>query len=166
MASHFKNWYAKCRAEIEKLYGDDADLFCDLLAATSPRKHVKANWKLADYVYKTRDTSRCLPAHKKNIERAFSGEPLSGRKVRAFAANLKGDLTKVTVDVWICRYFGVEKLNSRLYDVIETIIKVNAIVEDKEPAELQAEIWCEALEEAGRKPISFISAIDYQLKLF
>ena len=29
-------WYSESRKTIEKIYGDDADLFCDLLAAISP----------------------------------------------------------------------------------------------------------------------------------
>ena len=44
-------WYTDCRTAIILKYGDDADLFCDILAATSPRKQVKANWNLAERVF-------------------------------------------------------------------------------------------------------------------
>jgi hypothetical protein len=40
--------------------------------------------------------------------RALRREPLHGDKVWAFAANLKGHGNHVTVDVWICRAYGVD----------------------------------------------------------
>jgi hypothetical protein len=172
------NWYQKCRAEIEKRYGDDADLFCDLLAATSPRKHVKSNWKLAVRIYekyKKDGPAFCaepetqpgvMPCHYKNIFRALNGEPLSGRKVRAFAANLRGDLDQVTIDVWTARFFGFEKITDKVYTRCVQVIRATAGYTGQKPAEVQAEIWCEAMRAAGRKPKSFISAMDFQLKLW
>lgn len=178
---NLNNWYAKCRAEIEKIYGTDADLFCDLLAATSPRKQVKANWNLAVKIYELYTAvgiSMCahmvrtnksgiagiIPCHKNNIHNALFGEPLSGRKVRAFAANLKGDLTQVTVDVWIGRFYGYEKITNEVYDHIEWVIKECAELLGMQPAELQAELWCRAIEAEGRVPKSFLCAIDRQYK--
>jgi hypothetical protein len=176
-----KNWYAKCRTEIEKLYGEDADLFCDLLAATSPRKQVKANWKLATLIYtevvagteicgrrwsKLKNIPGIMPCHRNNIRAALVGEPLSGRKVRAFAANLKGDLSQVTVDVWIGRAYGHEKITEAVYDFIEAEIKYCASLLGMKPAEFQAELWCRQIRAAGKTPKSFLAAIDYQMKLF
>lgn len=167
------NWYSKCRAEVEKIYGDDADLFCDLLAATSPRKQVKANWRLAVEIYneyKLADDGDwvVLPGlmrcHILNVLRVFNREPLSGRKVRAFAANLKGDLSQVTVDMWIGRFYGYEKITNKVYDHIEWVIKECAEIIGIEPAELQAELWCRAIEAEGRVPKSFLAAIDRQMK--
>lgn len=172
------NWYTKCRTEIEKLYGVDADLFCDLLAATSPRKQVKANWNLATLIYnevasgtemcgrrwsRLRNIPGIMPCHRNNIRAALVGEPLSGRKVRAFAANLKGDLTQVTVDIWVGRFYGYEKITNEVYDHIEWVIKECAEIMGMEPAELQAELWCRAIESTGRVPKSFLCAIDKQM---
>ena len=164
-----RNWYSKCRAEIEKRYGEDADLFCNLLAATSPRKQVTANWRLAERIYKSYkagalDLEGTLPAHRGNIRRAIAGEELSGRKVRAFAANLCGDMDVVTVDVWIMRYFGFEKLTDAIYNFIEKLIKQMAAVYHMKPAEVQAEIWCDIIRENGRTPKSYLAAIDHQME--
>lgn len=172
------NWYQNARAEIVKLYGDDADLFCDLLAATSPRKSVKANWKLAVRIY--RDYKRngpafcaepetqpgVMPCHYKNIFRALNGEELSGRKVRAFAANLRGDLNVCTIDIWIMRYFGFDKLTDKTYSFIESVIKMMAATCGAKPAELQAELWCQIILEHGRTPKSYLAAIDRQGRLW
>jgi len=163
-----KNWYTKCRAEIEKRYGNDADLFCNLLAATSPRKQVKANWRLAERIYKSYkvgnvDLSGTLPAHRNNIMHALAGEELSGRKVIAFAKNLCGNLDVVTVDIWIMRYFGFDKLTDTIYSFIENIIKQMAAVYHMRPAEMQAELWCDIIRETGRTPKLFLAAIDNQL---
>jgi hypothetical protein len=159
-----QNWYKKCRAKIEQLYGNDADLFCNLLAACSPRRHVKTNWKMAVNIYKHRDYTGCMPCHFANIKRALAGKELSGRKVRAFAANLKGDLNKVTVDVWVARFFGFDKVTDKIYSMVESIIRAAAAYEGLKPAEMQAQIWCEAMQAEGRTPISFLAAIDNQME--
>ena len=166
-----KMWYKRCRAEIEKLYGGDADLFCDLLAACSPRKHIKANWKMAVRIYESRNSDNinytgCLPCHRGNIDRVLSGQELSGRKVRAFAACLKGDLNQVVVDVWVARFFGFEKITDKVYDMCIDIIRAAAGFARMYPAEVQAQVWIESLQLAGRKPLSFCSAIDRQMKFW
>lgn len=163
-----KNWYEKCRAEIEKQYGDDADLFCHLLAATSPRKQVTANWRLAERVYKSHkagalNLAGTLPAHRGNIRRAIAGEELSGRKVRAFAANLCGNMNVVCVDIWMMRWAGFEKLTDKIYTFIEKLIKQMAAVYHMRPAEMQAELWCDIIREYGKTPKSYLAAIDNQL---
>ena len=165
------NWYAKCTAEIKRIYGDDWKLFADLLAATSPRKSVKANWRLAVQVYDSHiagevDYSGTLPCHRPNINRALNGEELSGRKVRAFAANLKGDLDVCTIDIWIMRYFGFDKLTDKTYSFIESVIKMMAAASHMRPAEMQSMLWCDTIREHGRTPKSFLCAVDHQYKLF
>jgi len=168
-----KTWYKDARREIEFHFGQDADLFCDLLAATSPRKQVRANWRLAKQIYESHkngqiDWRGCMPCHKANVLRAFAGKPLSGQKVRAFAANLRGNLEEVTVDVWIGRYFGIDKITTKWYNAIVAKIKCMARSQNMKPAELQAILWGQALRIAGREPKSFLGAAfaDRQLTLF
>ena len=163
-----RNWYTKCRVEIEKRYGTDAVLFSNILAATSPRKQVTANWRLAERIYKSHkagalNLSGTLPAHRPNVMRAIAGEELSGRKVRAFAANLCGDLDVCTIDVWIMRYFGFEKLTDAIYSFIEKLIKQMAAVYHMRPAEMQACLWYDVIRENGKTPKSFLAAVDNQL---
>jgi hypothetical protein len=171
-----KNWYRNCGDAIRKEFGSDADLFIDILAATSPRKQVSANWRLAmriyhiwkighgwaklayDTEYDANLMTGTLPAHRKNIIRALWRESLSGNKVRAFAANLKGDLDAVTIDVWMQRYYGCEgTLTDKKYNELADRIRQDSVANGLEPAEYQAIIWCKAIEAAGRKPKSFLT---------
>jgi hypothetical protein len=118
-----ETWYTDSTKLIKELYGDYWTLFVDLLAATSPRAQVKKNWRIADAILsayldrakrpdKLLDvlTSKAvLPAHLNNIIRALQGRTLSGDKVKRFAANLKGNLSDVTIDVWICKAYGIDQ---------------------------------------------------------
>jgi hypothetical protein len=79
-----------------------------------------------------------------NVESAISGITLSGNKVRAFAQNLKGDFTAVTVDVWILRYFGVDEkkaISDKLYAKIADRIRRIAKRIGESPAACQAILW-------------------------
>ena len=166
-----KLWYQRCTYEIKNLYGEDWELFADLLAACSPRKHIKSNWRMAVRIYDSWkhgevDYTGCLPCHRGNVDRVLSGQELSGRKVRAFAACLKGDLNQVVVDVWVARFFGFENVTNKVYDMCIDIIHAAAGFAGEFPAEVQAQVWCESLQLAGRKPLSFCSAIDKQMKFW
>lgn len=179
-----KNWYKDCGDAIRKEFGRDADLFIDILAATSPRKQIKANWRLAMRIYHIWTTKNVvlegwdnndifaqnlfagtLPAHRYNIMRALKGEPLSGNKVRAFAANLKGDLEQVVIDVWMQRALspGLKEgrtLTNQEYKRLANIIAYEAEAQDMKPAEWQAIVWCGAREQAGKKPRSFLTMMN------
>jgi hypothetical protein len=170
-----KNWYQECGDSIRAEFGADSELFIDLLAATSPRKQVSANWRLAMRVYHVYKNTGCLGAgglhtdnllkgvmksHRPNVIRALKREPLSGNKVRAFAANLKGNLEEVTIDVWVCRYFGWDDkkpMSLKTYMERAEHIRRLAKLGGRRPAEYQAEIWYEAIHAAGKKPQSYLS---------
>ena len=163
------NWYQDINKYIYSNF-EHPELFIDLLAATSPRNHLKKNWNLALQLYNTRhnpDYSGVMRTYKSNVDRALRGEPLSGRKITAFAANLKGDYSQITIDVWTARYFGIEGYLSRKnFNRITNIIKAMAELAGIAPAIMQAELWIRSLKQNGRKPVSYLSVIDYQLKLF
>ena len=84
------DWYPTIVDYIWKTYVDPI-LFANLLAATSPRKTVKANWRLANRIYREFKAGSAysriglMPCYIGNIDRALSGQPLSGNKVRSFA---------------------------------------------------------------------------------
>ena len=145
------------------MFGDDADLFCDLLAATSPRKQVSANWRVAFRVYNAYKAglpiplTGLMPAHRGNIERAFAGHELSGPKVAAFAANLKGDHNRVTIDVWVLRYFkiGKKRIGAKQYIELEKKIQRLAKRSKMSPAAYQAKIWAVSMRRYGRVPTSY-----------
>jgi hypothetical protein len=99
-----------------------------------------------------------------NILRTFNGEPLSGPKVTAFAANLFGDLGRVTVDSWMLRAYTGNmkdgKLDDYTYECIERDVVRRTHEQSKKgpvpfkdpegregrkalhyPAEYQAAVW-------------------------
>lgn len=157
----YGQWYAETRRLIECRYGADAGLFGDLLAATSPRKRVAENWRLAERIYREyKLTGRysmhgLMPCHKRNVENALHGRPLFGPKVAAFAANLRGNLDRVTIDVWVCRYYGRERVTVKEYRELEKRIRREAKRYHLKPAEYQAIIWTIARSRYGYKPVSF-----------
>jgi hypothetical protein len=186
-----KNWYQECGDSIRAEFGADSELFIDLLAATSPRKQVSANWRLAMRIYHVWKNEpqkdwflRCYAAnkqydkssdyilfhnnmfkgvmkpHRPNVIRALMRQPLSGNKVRAFAANLKGNLNEVTIDVWVCRYYGWDdkkSMTDKVYKQRAAHIKMCSAIYGLKPAEYQATIWYEAIRKAGKKPQSYLS---------
>jgi len=166
----YGRWYSQIRAVIVKRFGADADLFIDLLAALSPRSQVRRNWRMAVMVYtKWKRGLRvidCLmgvmKSHQPNVQRALTRQPLSGQKVQRFAENLKRDTDAVTVDVWICRAFDADflHLTAAKYAEIEAAIRRQATELGVRPHELQAAIWQVQRQTDGRKPVSFLCAIE------
>lgn len=165
-------WYQDARKIIVREYGDQADLFCRLLAATSPRKQVLANFKLADAILKSYNNrkndpaafgdilGRQMPAHLVNVIRALRGETLSGNKVKAFCANLLGDLSVVTIDMWIAIAYGIDQktLSDKEYARLSYKMKREAEVIGLKAAEYQALIWTSIRRESGKSYKSFVAA--------
>lgn len=164
-------WYQDATTLIRQLYGEYADLFCDIVAATSPRKQVKANWRLAVAIvaaYIDRENkpivfgdllASCMPAHLNNVIRALQRRPIQGQKVRRFAENLKGNLDLVTIDVWICRAYGIDDkdLTPAMYKRLEKRIASDARKANATPAGYQAVLWYAIRREAGLRAKSFVS---------
>jgi hypothetical protein len=122
----------------------------DLIAATSPQRSVKENVKLAEDVFDClvlgldwKETGgMCHKSHWPNVERAIRREPLCGQKVRAFAANLKGDLSQITIDTIIWRFYrGYEWITPRRYEKLAKKLKAAARRHGLKPAEYQAVLW-------------------------
>lgn len=164
-------WYQDATRLIQDLYGENWTLFVDFLASTSPRMHVKKNWRLAAGLmsaYLDRKNrpdvwgdmlQNLMPAHLINVLRSIQGRPIQGPKVSRFAANLKGDLSAVTIDVWICQAYGIEHkaLTPKLYSRLEKKIQRDATKANATPAGLQAVIWYAVRRKAGLRARSFVS---------
>jgi len=164
-------WYSESTKLIKELYGENWRLFVDLLAATSPRSQVKKNWKIADALlraYLDRQAKpekyfnlliNLLPAHVNNVLRAFQGKKLHGPKVYRFAENLKGNLDVVTIDVWICRAYGIEQksLSKTAYKKLENRIIADARRHKQRPANWQAIIWYCIRRTYGKSTKSFLN---------
>lgn len=165
------NWYGDAAKLIKELYSDNWQLFADLLAATSPRQSIKRNWRqsaaiLAAYVDRANRPDRfgdllgdVMTSHLNNVVRALAGRPISGPKVSRFAANLKGDLSVVTIDVWICKAYGIEPtaLTASLYNRLEKKIQTDAKRQGIAPANWQAVLWYAVRRNAGKRVKSFVS---------
>ena len=168
-----ETWYADSTKLIQEVYGDYWTLFVDLLAATSPRAQVKKNWKIADAIltaYLDREkrpikfldvltAKNVLPAHLNNVIRALQRRPIQGDKVSRFAANLRGQLSDVTIDVWICKAYGLNprELTASLYKRLEKKIQADAKRQGILPANWQAVLWFAARRHAGKRAKSFVS---------
>ena len=167
-------WYQDATKLIQDLYGKHWQLFADLLAATSPRNYVKANWRIADAILKAYidrkqkpaffgdllGGNRVLPAHRNNIIRSLQRRPISGQKVWRFAENLKGNLNVVTIDVWICRAYGLDDrkdLTPAIYRRLEKRIQLDAKRTNATPAGYQAVLWYAVRRLNGLRAKSFVS---------
>ena len=172
----YSTWYRDARRHLVDLFGGDADLFANILAACSPRVTVRKNWRLAVKAYGQYRGHGCLydhrgfiPCHVQNIKRAFAGLPLSGDKVKRFAANLCGDLDVVTVDMWICGAYGLDPrdLTRAVYEALEVQIRRDAEAHGLPAAEYQAVLWHVVRQWHGRRDKSFPSvSIERQGILF
>jgi hypothetical protein len=164
----YGRWYAAIREHIHREFGKDADLFIDLLAATSPRMQVRSNWRAAKRIYRQWksgipvDLTGVMRPHRPNIWRALRREPLKGEKVRRFAENLRGDSDVVTIDVFVCRALGVEQksLTPSRYAELEQGLREAAYRHGVRPCEYQAALWQVQRQAEGRQPISFMAAVD------
>ncbi len=169
----YGNWYRDCHSWIYGNFRYPA-LFAGLLAATSPRKQVKANFRLAMRLYARHlsgrfvDYSELLPAARGNVRVILSGRELSGLKVKAFYANLTGDYQQVTIDVWMLRFYGFAGwITPNRYKMFARRVQNYALKAGLKPAELQAIIWNYERSKAGLKPTDFVSvATENQMLLF
>ena len=165
------NWYGDATMLIKQLYGDNWQLFVDLLAATSPRQSVKRNWRqsaaiLAAYVDRDVKPKRfgdllgdVMTSHLNNVVRALQGRPISGPKVSRFAENLKGNLDVVTIDTWICKAYGIDHkvLTTSVYGRLENRIATDAGRQGLDAANWQAVLWFAVRRLAGKRVRSFVS---------
>ena len=148
-------WYNETREQVAFIFGDDTDLFCDFLAATSPNTTVKANVTLALKAYKQyksyEDFTGFMGIIIKMLRTAVINDStighkfkMGGSKVHNFARALKGDLDAVVVDRWMLRAFGYDKdiITDKRYRDIEAWCVAKAEREGMKPAEVQAAIWC------------------------
>jgi len=163
-------WYQDSKALIQSLWGPYWETFVDILASTSPRISVKKNWRMSVEImqaYLNRDAKpekladvlgSLMPAHLDNVLRSFQRKPIHGPKVSRFAANLKGNLDVVTIDVWICRAYGIKHkaLTPSIYARLERKIRQDARRCNATPAGYQAVIWYAIRRKNGLRDRSFL----------
>lgn len=108
------SWYSGAHIALQQVFGPDADIMADFIAATSPGTRPSENLLHALQAYrqyKEGEPFKGVGSHYGdrgvvgNLYRAVSGEPLSGLKVWNFSRALKGDKDAVVVDMWMARIF-------------------------------------------------------------
>jgi len=165
------SWYPDATKLIKQLYSDNWRLFVDLLASTSPRQSVKQNWRqtaaiVAAYVDRENRPDvfgnllgDIMSTHLNNVVRSLAGRPINGQKVSRFSENLKGNLDVVTIDVWICKAYGIthKKLTTDVYNRLERKIQADAASRGIRPANWQAVLWQAVRRMAGKNTKSFVS---------
>lgn len=178
-----KDWYEKANKEVHAIFGpEDAPVFLDMLAATSPDSSVKANltfalnafrdWKLGQ---EFSQNSYKYPAARNMLYKIIGGDqewanPATAPKVYNFRRNLHGDPHAVTVDRWMAASMGfsAEGLTEARYKFIDYALTQAAKKAGVTPREFQAGLWTgmkveatKALEKQGRSAGNTAEAGDY-----
>jgi len=134
--------------ELGAISGTSASHGAALIAATSPRTRWSANLAMARGVAMG---DAHVPGLKRNVataRRALTladpAEVFRGPKTRAFHANLSGDESAVTLDIWMCRAMGVTPATLArvgVYEALADIVRNLAARYDVTPAQFQAVVW-------------------------
>ncbi len=146
-------WFEETREVIDYAFEEDADLFCRLLAATSPISVLHDNVKKACTAYRQikldggLQRSSFLLVHWGTLHKILDGRPC-GRKVWAIYQNLKGNEELVPVDRWMLRWYGLDPMHTyvttALYDEIENKIRGEAKALGISPSQRQVQLWCQS----------------------
>lgn len=147
-------WYADARATIaalaNRIPGYSPITFAGVVAALSPRIRWSTNLDTAMRMCRAAANRKGqpkvagLPGNRDRAWRiAKTGQfyHLKGPKVRAFAANLTGDESAVTIDVWMLAAAGVKYANVGNRRAIERAVRDIAEAASLTPAQVQAVIW-------------------------
>jgi hypothetical protein len=149
------DWYTDARAELWGMFGTDADVVARLIAAFSPRTTVNRNIALALEAYAQWKSGEdiaprgSMATHMSNMQRALNGEQLSGSKVQRFLANILGDKTPATIDMWMMEVFGLNRVEGaderaptiNQYRMAEEWTRQLANQAGVSPSEMQAALW-------------------------
>lgn len=150
---HGRFWYQQCAEELKWVaegYGRSLADVCAVTAILSPRCSVRRNMRLLGMWCRGWVFPPDVFAQKRRaVELYEQNRWVMGQKVRAFHANLTGDLGPVVLDTWM----AVAMLpRGGVWPSVETrplIVKASdrvreaAAVLSWKPAEVQAAIWCE-----------------------
>lgn len=155
-----KRWYPQAienLAGIGKQYAVASKAkLAAVCAVLSPRISWQSNLEGVRRIYKAiaSGSSICptVAGVSRNVSKAWeiangaSVELVSGPKVSSFYANLSGDFSRVTIDVWAARAAGVpleemSHLDRSRYASLERAYQAVAKELSFEPAELQAICW-------------------------
>jgi hypothetical protein len=147
-----KAWYAEAQAlAVELAESGDMTLpqAAVMIAQLSPRLHWVRNAEAARSLVATGEASGVLRASVDRARKAMvASDPWStfgkAPKTRSFAANILGDETAVTVDVWAMRVAGITETELARVGVYEAIAHAYRLAARRvgiTPAAMQAITW-------------------------
>ena len=145
-------WYRDAQILAADLAGEsiyDIEETAGIIAALSPRTFWSRNVVAAVAAVRGREKpSGIIGRNWDTAQRIVDGEPadkvLRGPKTRAFAANIAGDTSRVTVDIWALRAVGLDETalsRKGIYEAIELAYQRAAAILGVEPATCQATAW-------------------------
>jgi hypothetical protein len=146
-----ENWFPESRTAIQKAFGEDADIFMRLLAATSPISTIESNVAIAIRAYRHLrwfgevPRNSFIEVHYICIQKFLKDPNTAGRKVWSLYQNLIGNEQVCPLDRWMKVYFGYDPekyLSDKLYDELEGRIREEAVKLGISPAQRQVQIWC------------------------
>lgn len=143
-------WWLESRSYIQSVMEEDFDLFCRLLAATSPMSTITTNVIIASRAYRQIkeqghiSDNGYMRVHWVSLGKFLGTIPgTPGRKIWSLYQNLIGNEMVCAIDRWMMRYYGMNTshLSERQYDRIEKKITREAKALHISPAERQSQIW-------------------------
>jgi hypothetical protein len=166
---NWKDWYSEHQETLDDFFGDQAELFQEILAVTSQAASVKANVGLAlkafgqlmrneefDGKLRGEEKSGYLPAVIKNLNAIKNKTQVGGRKISNYKSANEGDSSKVVVDRHIARMlFGVDTPTAKQYAKAESVLSDVAKELGWEPAQVQAALWAQSIVMSGKEPVSY-----------
>ncbi|TDI15212.1 MAG: sigma-70 family RNA polymerase sigma factor, partial [Acidobacteria bacterium] len=167
-----KHWYDKFWTEIQVVFGEDAEVFANFVAAHSQMTDTSANAErgLEAYIqFKTGVPFTAVGMARNqilaNLERAARGEDIRGIKVTNFLKNLMGDLSAVTLDRHMMGIFFGDKNKpptERQHQIVATTVTLKAKQVGVEPAQYQAALWA-AVRDASEERAAPLEKIIFRL---
>ena len=140
-------WYNEAQAyaiQMATRHNVSLEQAAGVIAAFSPRTRWAQNVLNAELFL----SGEPVPALGNNVKMANAVvengiSALKGRKTNSFAKNIAGDMSVVTIDVWMIRAAGYNRLdaNKTMYNTMENVIVELAESYSVSPAQLQALIW-------------------------
>lgn len=158
--SSWKTWYEQYQEYLQELFGEDAELFRELLSATSQATGVKGNVSLAikayDQIKRGDPITGYLPAVAKNIQRAAESSALRGAKISQFSAANEGDMSAIAVDRHIAElFFGNKDPNAAQITKAKMTIRKVASRLGWDARQVQAALWAFNQVRKGNEPKSY-----------
>lgn len=141
-------WYDNAHQTVTAIaleYGVTVWQAAGVMAALSPRVHWRRNVNMTRDYFATGTTSSMGQSKRIADAVMLNGiDALKGRKTNAFAHNLAGDYSRVTIDMWMAIAAGIDpnrNISVRDYATLSGIVTRLARRNDLTPAQVQATIW-------------------------